>query len=95
MDISDYSPAPDARRFDSGTPPVPNIYAGLAGMRIVEEAGVDAIEAHVRGLVDRLLAGLDELGADGGHAAGGRGPRPAGLRRLDPGGGARSRSGGR
>lgn len=63
MDISDYSPATTARRFDSGTPPVPNIFAGLAGMDIVERAGVAAIEAHVRGLVDRLLAGLDELGA--------------------------------
>jgi selenocysteine lyase/cysteine desulfurase len=63
MDISDYSPAADARRFDAGTPPVPNIYAGLAGMSIVEEVGVPAIEAHVRGLADRLLAGLDELGA--------------------------------
>jgi len=63
MDISDYSPAGDARRFDAGTPPVPNIYAGLAGMGIVEEAGVAAIEAHVKGLADRLLAGLDELGA--------------------------------
>ena len=63
MDISDYSPAGDARRFDSGTPPVPNIYAGLAGIGIVREAGVEAIEAHVRGLVEELLAGLDELGA--------------------------------
>ena len=63
MDISDYSPAGDARRFDSGTPPVPNIYAGLAGIGIVQEAGVAAIEAHVRGLVDELLAGLDDLGA--------------------------------
>jgi selenocysteine lyase/cysteine desulfurase len=63
MDISDYSPAGDARRFDAGTPPVPNIYAGLAGMGLVDEAGVEAIEAHVRGLVDSLLAGLDELGA--------------------------------
>jgi selenocysteine lyase/cysteine desulfurase len=63
MDISDYSPAADARRFDAGTPPIPNIYAGIAGMGMVEEAGVDAIEPHVRGLVDRLLAGLDELGA--------------------------------
>jgi selenocysteine lyase/cysteine desulfurase len=63
MDISDYSPAPDARRFDSGTPPVPNIYAGLAGIGIVEEVGVAAIELHVRGIVDRLFAGLDELGA--------------------------------
>jgi selenocysteine lyase/cysteine desulfurase len=63
MDISDYSPAGDAHRFDAGTPPVPNIYAGIAGMGVVEEAGVAAIEAHVRGLVERLLAGLDELGA--------------------------------
>jgi selenocysteine lyase/cysteine desulfurase len=31
MDIEYYSAAPDARRFDAGTPPVPNIYAGVAG----------------------------------------------------------------
>jgi selenocysteine lyase/cysteine desulfurase len=63
MDISDYSPAGDARRFDAGTPPVPNIYAGLAGLSIVEEAGVRVIEEHVRGLAGRLIDGLDELGA--------------------------------
>ncbi|MGL6280525.1 MAG: aminotransferase class V-fold PLP-dependent enzyme, partial [Gaiella sp.] len=63
MDISDYSPALDARRFDAGTPPVPNIYAGVAGMSIVEEAGVAAIEAHVRDLNTRLIGGLHELGA--------------------------------
>ncbi len=63
MDISDYSPAADARRFDAGTPPVPNIYGGLAGMSIVEEAGTAAIEEHIAGLADRLIAGLDELGA--------------------------------
>jgi selenocysteine lyase/cysteine desulfurase len=63
MDISDYSPAPTARRFDSGTPPVPNIYAGIAGMALVESVGVGAIETHVRALVARLLAGLQELGA--------------------------------
>jgi selenocysteine lyase/cysteine desulfurase len=63
MDISDYSPAGDARRFDAGTPPVPNIYAGLAGLGIVEEVGVGAIEAHVMTLADRLLAGADEIGA--------------------------------
>ena len=63
MDISDYSPAADARRFDAGTPPVPNIYAGLAGMSIVEEAGQAAIEEHISGLTARLIDGLDELGA--------------------------------
>ncbi|MER3411012.1 MAG: aminotransferase V, partial [Thermoleophilia bacterium] len=60
---SDYSPAADARRFEAGTPPVPNIYAGLAGMSIVEEAGIQAIEEHVRDLATRLIEGLDELGA--------------------------------
>jgi selenocysteine lyase/cysteine desulfurase len=64
MDISDYSPAADARRFDAGTPPVPNIYGGLAGMSIVEEVGVAAIEGHVRTLNTRLIEGLAELGAD-------------------------------
>jgi selenocysteine lyase/cysteine desulfurase len=63
MDISDYSPAADARRFDAGTPPVPNIYAGLAGMSMVEEGGTDAIEQHVAGLAGRLIDGLEELGA--------------------------------
>ena len=63
MDISDYSPAADARRFDAGTPPVPNIYAGLAGMSIIEEAGTAAIEEHIAGLAARLIDGLEELGA--------------------------------
>jgi selenocysteine lyase/cysteine desulfurase len=63
MDISDYSPAADARRFDAGTPPVPNIYAGLAGMSLIEEAGPAAIEDHVTALATRLIDGLDELGA--------------------------------
>jgi selenocysteine lyase/cysteine desulfurase len=62
MDISDYSPAADARRFDAGTPPVPNIYAGVAGVSIIEEAGVAAIEDYVAGLAGRLIDGLDELG---------------------------------
>ncbi len=63
MDISDYSPASTARRFDAGTPPVPNIYAGIAGMGIVEAAGIAAIEAHVHELSTDLVTGLGELGA--------------------------------
>lgn len=63
MDISDYSPHATARRFDAGTPPVPNIYGGLAGMSLIEEVGPPAIEAHVSALATRLLEGLGELGA--------------------------------
>jgi selenocysteine lyase/cysteine desulfurase len=63
MSIADYSPHWSARRFDSGTPPVPSLYAGVAGVSLVGEAGLPAIEAHVSGLVGRLLDGLEELGA--------------------------------
>jgi selenocysteine lyase/cysteine desulfurase len=63
MQIARYRPHASARRFDAGTPPVPNIYAGLAGLALVERAGVEAIAHHVRGLNEGLLAGLDELGA--------------------------------
>ena len=70
MSIADYSPHASARRFDSGTPPVPSLYPGVAGMQVIAEAGVAAIEAHVRGLVDRLLVGLDELGANVATARG-------------------------
>ncbi len=63
MDISDYSPHATARRFDAGTPPVPNIYAGVAGLGLLQETGVPSVEAHVSALNTRLIAGLEELGA--------------------------------
>jgi selenocysteine lyase/cysteine desulfurase len=72
MQIERYRPHRSARRFDAGTPPVPNIYGGLAGVRLIAEAGVPAIAEHVRGLVARLRAGIDELGAS--VAAEPRGP---------------------
>ena len=34
MSIADYSPHASARRFDSGTPPVPALYAGVAGLEL-------------------------------------------------------------
>ena len=63
MDIHDYSPSPTARRFETGTPPVPSIYAGVAGLDLVSSVGVDRVERHVQELNARLDAGLDELGA--------------------------------
>jgi selenocysteine lyase/cysteine desulfurase len=63
MQIERYRPHRSARRFDAGTPPVPNIYAGVAGVGLIAAAGVPAIQGHVRGLVERLVVGLEELGA--------------------------------
>jgi selenocysteine lyase/cysteine desulfurase len=62
MDIRDYSPSRTARRFEAGTPPVPNIYAGIAGIELMKEIGVAETEEHVRRLNDLLIAGVDELG---------------------------------
>jgi len=62
MDIHDYSPSPTARRFQSGTPPIPAIYAGVAGIELMQEIGIAETREHVNGLNERLIAGIEELG---------------------------------
>ena len=63
MDHTDYSPAHTAARFQSGTPPVPAIYAGIAGIELMREIGIPATRKHVNALNAHLQAGLDDLGA--------------------------------
>ena len=63
MDIYDYSPSATARKFESGTPPIPNIYAGNAGMDLMHEIGIGATEQHVGRLTAQLIEGLDRIGA--------------------------------
>lgn len=62
MDIDDYSPSPTARRFQSGTPPIPAIYAGIAGMELLEEIGIAETRAHVNELNEQLISGVESLG---------------------------------
>jgi selenocysteine lyase/cysteine desulfurase len=62
MDVSDYSPSDTARRFQSGTPPVPAIYAGVAGMELLMGIGIAETRAHVNALNEHLIAGVDDLG---------------------------------
>lgn len=63
MDIYDYSPSDTATKFESGTPPVPSIYAGIAGMDLMDEIGIAETEKHVADLTDQLIEGLDRIGA--------------------------------
>jgi selenocysteine lyase/cysteine desulfurase len=63
MDHTDYSPAHTAARFQSGTPPVPAIYAGIAGIQLMQEIGIAATRAHVNELNEHFAVGLEELGA--------------------------------
>jgi len=60
MDIFANTPSSTARRFETGTPPVPNCYAAEAGIGLIRAWGVPAIEARIRELtgtaMDRLAA---------------------------------------
>jgi selenocysteine lyase/cysteine desulfurase len=56
MDIHHHTPSPSARRFEAGTPAVPNVYAGIEGLRIIEEVGIEAIAGQIRLLTDAIKA---------------------------------------
>lgn len=62
MDIYRNTPAPTARRFESGTPPVPNIYAALAGIKLVQSVGLDKIQCHIRELTSAIKEGAMRRG---------------------------------
>ncbi|HEX8783118.1 MAG TPA: aminotransferase class V-fold PLP-dependent enzyme [Steroidobacteraceae bacterium] len=62
MDITANRPAPNARRFEAGTPPVVNCYAAEAGLKIILEVGTSAIEQRVRALTRRCMTGLESIG---------------------------------
>ncbi|MHC5210396.1 MAG: aminotransferase class V-fold PLP-dependent enzyme [Planctomycetota bacterium] len=52
---------PPPLRFEAGTPPVAEAHAFTAALDLIDELGLDALRAHERGLVERLLAGLAEV----------------------------------
>jgi selenocysteine lyase/cysteine desulfurase len=54
--------ADDARRLETGTWAVGCHYAGLAGLELVLEVGVAAIQERLRDLTDRILERCDEAG---------------------------------
>ena len=62
MDIYANTPSPTARRFESGTPPVPNIYAALAGIKLIQSVGLEKIEAHLREITGAIKEGAMQRG---------------------------------
>ncbi len=62
MDIYANTPSPTARRFESGTPPIPSIYAGIAGMKLIQSAGLEKIEAHLREITGAIKEGAMRRG---------------------------------
>lgn len=62
FDVRSFDPAPDARRFQAGTPPVPNLHAALPGFQLIQKAGADGIADHVAHLSRALIKGAQRLG---------------------------------
>src|SRR3984957_11871175 len=62
MDITANRPAPNARRFEAGTPPVVNCYAAEAGLKLLLKVGTPAIEKRNFALTRRCMERLEEIG---------------------------------
>ncbi len=57
-----YDPSPTARRFETGTPPVPNTYAAEAGLSVIREIGLPVIEARIADLAGAVRAAARDAG---------------------------------
>ena len=62
MDITANRPAPNARRFEAGTPPVVNCYAAEAGLKLLLKVGTPAIEKRNFALTRHCMERLEEIG---------------------------------
>ncbi len=51
-----------ARRFETGTPPVPSLYAGLAALSLFEPLRLEEVRDHVEGLASTLISESVERG---------------------------------
>jgi selenocysteine lyase/cysteine desulfurase len=61
-DVKTLDLSPTARRFESGTPPIPNLYAAKAGVELLQAIGMTAVAEHIAQLTRELAQGARELG---------------------------------
>jgi len=62
MDNSAHTPSATARRFEAGSPPVPNTYATLAGIKLVQQVGPAQIQREVQALTGAIKEGVMRRG---------------------------------
>ena len=54
--------SPTARRFESGSPSVPNVYAAVPGFELLREIGMENVASHIQRLTQSLLSCARDLG---------------------------------
>jgi selenocysteine lyase/cysteine desulfurase len=62
MDNSKNAPSPTARRFESGSPSVPNLYAAVAGIKLVQTVGLERIQREIADLTGAIKEGVMRRG---------------------------------
>jgi selenocysteine lyase/cysteine desulfurase len=62
FDTQRLDPAPAARRFEGGTPPIPNIYMALAALEFLTQIGMENVAAQVERVTRAFVAGAKKLG---------------------------------
>ena len=62
FDVKNLDLSPTARRFEAGTPPIPNLYAAKAGVELLQSIGMRSIAEHIAQLTGELARGVRELG---------------------------------
>jgi selenocysteine lyase/cysteine desulfurase len=66
--------SPTARRFESGSPSVPNVYGAMPGFQMLEKIGMEQVSAHIENLSQSFLNRIQELGILTKTPAGSPGP---------------------
>jgi selenocysteine lyase/cysteine desulfurase len=66
--------SPTARRFESGSPSVPNVYAALPGFQMLQEIGMENVADHIKTLAQSLLSCARDLGIRAKTPADSHGP---------------------
>ena len=61
FDLKHFDPAVNARRFEAGSPPVPQVYAVLAALGLLTSIGPAKICAHIGALAQAYLKGARDL----------------------------------
>ena len=62
FDVRLLDPAPGTRRFESGTPAIPNIYGAVAGVKLLQQYGLRNVADRIGLLAKALINGASELG---------------------------------
>jgi len=66
--------SPTPRRFESGSPSVPNVYAAVPGFQLLQEIGMENVAGHVKKLAQSLLSCARDLGVRAKTPADSAGP---------------------